>query len=375
MEYDTSDIIKILVAANELSLHELITYLQSFLIKKKRNWMDQNFGLIYKTSFENGSFLELQKYCTELISKRPDKLFKSSNFSSISEEFLISLIQNDNHQTSEIQVWKYLLKWSISQNFELPPDPKSLSKNDINTLKNSLQKFIPFINFFNLSYKEFLNEVYPYRKVIPKELREKLIEHFLDYDESNHNMTREGSEFEEISSKYIYSKIITFQHSELISKWIDRLDITDEIINSYKFELIFRGSRDGFKPKKFHEICDRTSRTVSIIKVKDSNEILGGYNPIEWESLEEDFMTTEDSFIFSFKNNDNIENHILSRVDDKDHAICRYGPSFGTSDLVLHGTNYGFYGSCSKGSYFNHIRETDDFFNVEEYEVFQIIED
>ena len=45
-EYDVSDIIKILVVANELSLQELITYLQSYLIGKKANWMEQNFNLI-----------------------------------------------------------------------------------------------------------------------------------------------------------------------------------------------------------------------------------------------------------------------------------------------------------------------------------------
>ena len=36
-EYDVSDIIKILVTANELSLQELIPYLESFLIKNKAN--------------------------------------------------------------------------------------------------------------------------------------------------------------------------------------------------------------------------------------------------------------------------------------------------------------------------------------------------
>ena len=68
-EYDNSDIIKILVAASEFSLQKLVVYLQSFLIKNKANWMEQNFNLIYQTSFENNSFLELQKFCTELISK------------------------------------------------------------------------------------------------------------------------------------------------------------------------------------------------------------------------------------------------------------------------------------------------------------------
>ena len=95
-EYDTLDIIKILVAANELSLEELITDLQSFLTKNKANWIEQNFNLTYQTSFESDNFLQLQKYCTDLITKEPDKIFKSPNFSSISERLLVSIIQNDN---------------------------------------------------------------------------------------------------------------------------------------------------------------------------------------------------------------------------------------------------------------------------------------
>ncbi|POG73420.1 BTB/POZ domain-containing protein, partial [Rhizophagus irregularis DAOM 181602=DAOM 197198] len=42
-EYDASDIIKILFAANELSLQELVEYLQLSLIENNSNWMEQNF--------------------------------------------------------------------------------------------------------------------------------------------------------------------------------------------------------------------------------------------------------------------------------------------------------------------------------------------
>src|SRR3954451_22354826 len=97
-EYDTSDIVKILVTASELSLQELVPHLQSFLIKNKSNWMTQNFNYIFQTSFENDSFLELQKYCIHSISKEPNKLFKSLNFPSISEKLLVSFIRNDNLQ-------------------------------------------------------------------------------------------------------------------------------------------------------------------------------------------------------------------------------------------------------------------------------------
>ena len=71
------DIIKILDAASELSLQELISHLQSFLIENKANWMEKNFNLIYQTSFRHESFLELQKFCTNLITDELEKIFNS----------------------------------------------------------------------------------------------------------------------------------------------------------------------------------------------------------------------------------------------------------------------------------------------------------
>ncbi|RGB35933.1 hypothetical protein C1646_698429 [Rhizophagus diaphanus] len=181
---------------------------------------------------------------------------------------------------------------------------------------------------------------------------------------------------EEISSKSIDSKIITIQHAELISKWIDRLKITDRMDNPYDFKLILRGSRDGFSPSKFHEICDNQYHTITIIKVKDSNEILGGYNPIMWTS-NIIWGVTKDSFIFSFKNKENIGNYILSRVKNENYAIennSSLGPTFGDGDLELYGENYNR--SCYfSGVYEKQIRETEDNFSVEEYEIFQIIKD
>src|SRR3954462_7622721 len=168
--YDTSDIIKILLTASELSLQELIPHLQSFLIKNKANWMEQNFNLISQTSFENDAFLELQKFCTELMSKKPEKIFKSPDFTSISEKSLVSLIKHDNLQMNEIQVWEHVLKWGIAQNPELSSDPTTYSKDDFNSLKDSLQQFIPLIKFRNLSSKEFSEKVLPYKKIFPKEL-------------------------------------------------------------------------------------------------------------------------------------------------------------------------------------------------------------
>jgi hypothetical protein len=385
VEYDTLDIIKILVAANELSLQELISYLQSFLIKNKIKWMEQNFNLVYQTSFENNSFSVLQNFCTELISKQPEKIFNSTDFTSISEKVLISLIQLDKVQMSEVHMWEHVLKWGIAQNPELSSDPSSYSNEDFNSLKNTLRQFIPLIKFTEFTSKEFLNKVYSYKKIIPKDLRENLIKYFLDHDCEPKKKPEEQiiKETKDICLKNGNSKIITIQHAELIAKWVDRLEITDELKNLYEFKLILRGSRDGFTARKFHEICDNKSRTVTVIKVKNNDEILGGYNPINWESRRSDifgseYSKTKDSFIFSFNNKKDVKNYILSRVVDEKYAIDNYfsyGPSFGYKDLKLYGSESPLENCCKITSYEKQIRETETKFSIEEYEVFQIILD
>jgi hypothetical protein len=166
-------------AASELSLQELIIYIQSFLIKYKANWMEQNFNLVYQTSFENDSFLELQKYCAGLTSKNPDKILKSIDLSSVPEKLLISLIQSDNLQMSEIQVWKNVLNWGLAQNPELSSDLSNYSKDDFNSLKNTLKQCIPFVRFYNLTSKEFSDNILPYKEILPEELFMDLLRSFL----------------------------------------------------------------------------------------------------------------------------------------------------------------------------------------------------
>ncbi|GBB99761.1 hypothetical protein RclHR1_03620010 [Rhizophagus clarus] len=451
----------ILKAASELNLKELVNHLQTFLIENETIWVEQYFDIVYLTSFEYDCLLNLQKFCTGLASNEPEKIFNSTNFSSIPENLLISLIQNDHLRMNEIQVWEHVLKWGLAQNPELSSDPQDLSKNDFDILKNTLQQYIPFIRFYNLTSDEFSNKVLPFKRVLPKELYKDLIKYFLShnnqsndrpisrYDESKDikletqvyqefkgdfmteeikkkifqlgletdNMVQleslmteetksemamennetvqlepvtsvgtreiivEHSKSESRTSKSISeinlggvdSNIITCKHAELITKWIDNRETTDELTSSYEFKLLICGSRDGFSPQIFHKICDNKSRTLTIVKVKGSNEILGGFNPILWKS-KSSYGTANNSFIFSFKNGE----PILSRVKNERSAILNdssYGPSFGNGDLILFGNNSYKGGSCKRSSYEKAIRNTGDTFSIEDYEVHQISED
>ncbi|PKY52977.1 hypothetical protein RhiirA4_33485 [Rhizophagus irregularis] len=99
---------------------------------------------------------------------------------------------------SEIQVWENVLKWGLAQNPGLSSNPSNYSKDDFNSLKNTLQSCIPFIRFYNLTSQEFSDHILPYKEVLPEELYMDLLKTFLSLNpnskpghKSNPRMTKE----------------------------------------------------------------------------------------------------------------------------------------------------------------------------------------
>jgi hypothetical protein len=50
-------------------------------------------------------------------------------------------------------------------------------------------------------------------------------------------------------------------------------------------ESIYRGSRDGFQIRQFHNRCDNKGETLVIIQSKNNNYIFGGYTTINCDSI------------------------------------------------------------------------------------------
>ncbi len=145
---DASDILKVLVAADRLILQELVDYLQTYLIENKSEWMEQHFGLIYRTSFHSNNLLKFQQFCTDFMAKSPEKIFKSLDFTSLSEKSLVSLIKRDDLQMEEIKVWEHVLEWILAQNPTIVSDPDTWTDNDVKTMENTLQHCLPLIRFY-----------------------------------------------------------------------------------------------------------------------------------------------------------------------------------------------------------------------------------
>ncbi|GBC11614.2 BTB/POZ protein [Rhizophagus irregularis DAOM 181602=DAOM 197198] len=156
---ETLDFIKILDAADNLHLQELIDYLQKYLIEDKPEWIEQNFGLTHQISSKSNNLLELQEYCSNIMAQYPEKIFNSFDFILLSEDSLVSLIKRDDLQMKEIEVWEQVVKWGLAQNPTLTLDPKTC-----------------------LSSREFSQKVRPYQKLLDQQQYEELLSSYLDPD-------------------------------------------------------------------------------------------------------------------------------------------------------------------------------------------------
>ncbi|GES93524.1 hypothetical protein GLOIN_2v1782772 [Rhizophagus clarus] len=374
-EQNNSEIFKILLAADELLLQELIDYLQTYLIENKSEWMEQHFELVHRTSFQSNSLVKLQQFCTDFMVKTPEKIFKSLDFTSLPEKSLVQLIKRDDLQMKEIEIWEHVLKWGLAQNPTINSDPNTWSDNDFKTMENTLQHSLPLIRFFSLSSKDFLQKVHPYKNLLKRQYYENLLNSHLNPDSEpadNISLPRNIKIDGIIDSKIVKNLNIISIISRRIDKMVinNKFDYLRELYLPYKFKLLLRGSRDGFSPKKFNELCSGKPYTVTFIKVKGTEEILGGYNPLKWESSGV-WIKNKDCFIFSIKNN-NAKSAIISNIENIDNALCYGYNGLYFGDISIFSSYDCQYISYKKCNYEKKIRESEGGFYMEDYEVFQI---
>ncbi|RIB03422.1 hypothetical protein C2G38_782384 [Gigaspora rosea] len=374
-----------MLIAYEFLFDELAKHLETHLIEAEAHWLRLNFTHIYKKSFQNNKPQVLQKWCNDIIVKYPDKIFESEDFVSLQENALVSIISRGDLQMEEIRIWNYIIKWGIAQNPGLPSDPEDWTPKNFLTLKTTLRNCLPHIRYFQISGDEVIDNLRPYKNILEKNLWEDISIKFM-------------SPNRQISSKILpprviltpklpsrntepISTVIDESHAAEIASWIDKKDIMYSVMNNpYEFKLLLRGTRDGFTKDSFWNLCAKQTQLVVVMKVKGTDEILGGYNPIGWTKSVYCYKNCNDSFIFSLKNG-TIQNSILSRVKEPEYAIhcdSYCGPRFGSGCDLAMLNNFNQNDKCysHQNSYEKRIRNDSTFgrskFSVEEYEIFQI---
>ena len=87
------------------------------------------------------------------------------------------------------------------------------------------------------------------------------------------------------------SDLIKIKDMEFIQKDLFHLKLK-------KTQLLYKATKDGFKSKKFHSLCDNKGPTFSIIK-SEKDKIFGDYLSESWYSKNIGNEFSENTFLFS----------------------------------------------------------------------------
>ena len=161
----------------------------------------------------------------------------------------------------------------------------------------------------------------------------------------------------------IFDSKIEFDEKLVIS-WLNN--------KNFKFELLFRKTRDGSTPNDFHNKCDNKGITIVFIETTKGYKF-GGYTELEWDESNSP-KTDNSTFLFSINN----KAKYTKRNSQYCSIYCRkdLAPSFG-GDL---NPDIFCMGSCKKGQLCktntfatpNELNNGEEFFDVKEMEVYQI---
>ncbi|GES98319.1 carbohydrate-binding module family 13 protein [Rhizophagus clarus] len=370
-EHDARVILELLISTDDLELDDLTDYIQEYLLNNSWRLMS-HFVLFHRFAMQNDERFPIIRKCViELIKENPTTIFDSNDFTTMEQDTLISFFKCHNFSSIKPGIlWRNLVEWGVAHTPTVPLQYAEWTDEDFKALGATLEPLIPLIKFTEMDTEEFLCEVRPWKKsldYIDPEFYTQTLElrqlPFINVTSKFLSLLLEETR-DNKSIKEIDSNLITLSDATLIAKWIHEVSIND-----------------GFASEEFHAKCDEKSPTVTILRVENTGEILGGYNPINWHSnVLGNYSPTNSSFIFSL--GDKVFNYdpILSKVSNTAKAIYQsesYGPCFGGgySDLRLFGTNFkeNCECRCVKTSYEHAIRESEEEFSIDEYEVFQII--
>ncbi|UZO20710.1 uncharacterized protein OCT59_013128 [Rhizophagus irregularis] len=237
------------------------------------------------------------------------------------------------------------------------------------------------LNLLTASDDDYWDKVRPFSQILPSDLHEVLLQYYCKR-----------------------------------AKWIDRKEGSETNLekSKYDFNRVLCGSISGFTAANFHKKCDNQGPTLVVIKVKETGEIIGGYNPISWRGLNNNldggwmsaaapswtvsnrhrpstfgsfsrstyevgpYQSTLNSFIFSLGDGKDLSKAKISRIlqDNMSTAVFsspRHGPCFGQNDLRMNDNfNEAETCTCQCYDYESEITENHNF-SVEEYEVFQVV--
>ena len=113
----------------------------------------------------------------------------------------------------------------------------------------------------------------------------------------------------------------------LLDKWV-----AESAGGKVTYQLLWRGSQDGFEAATFHGKCNGKGRTVTVI-VSNNDKIFGGYTSLSWQNRENYAQDTK-AFIYSLTHKAKCATQSGSYSI---YGVSSYGPYFGYNDIFIYG--------------------------------------
>src|SRR6266536_3486463 len=235
------EILNLLLPSDDLGLQPLVTYIQGTLIINHHNFIIENVIEIIELTYQKKSLDNLWSFCLQQICYNPNHLFKSTKFLSINPSILEIILKQDDFCIGEITIWEILLKWTCGQYPVIQQDINKWNKNEFTVMERRLIRFISSIRFYNISSKDFLLKVYPFKELLPNDL----INSIFAYHMAPNN--KQNIDLQPHRKSRYDSAIITsqpFQHFDIFASWIEKKNESYYNVRNipYYFRLIYRAS-------------------------------------------------------------------------------------------------------------------------------------
>jgi hypothetical protein len=348
-----------MIVTDELMLENLTKLIESFFIKNYRQFLQDDPVEILQIIHHRKPLVNLLNFCMGKICSRPKILFNSNKFTQLPAPLLETILKRDDLNLKEIEVWENIIKWGLAQDQILSQDVSKWNNDHVNILKRILYRFIPLIRFYEIPSEDYISKVRPYEEILSQELRDDILKSYMI---PGHKPVPNL-----LSNDPLDSTLINRRHIALLVSWIDR----KRGKNNYKFNLLYRASRDGNTASAFHARCDNKGATIIIVKIKNSKQIVGGYNPLFWDSSNS-CKSTKKSFIFTFTDKNNLQSAKVAYSKGDQNSVRSYshwGPVFGTD---LHAAYIPTVDSWRSSVCSYPTLNLPSIFKMDDYEVFQV---
>ena len=149
------------------------------MITKNEELVQQHILIVQKFALTTVKLNKLLDYCNQTMISRPEIIFKSNNLLRLSKETLNNLLQNDDLNMKEGDIWMSVIEWAVGQISGLKNDPNNWTADEISTIKSLVADSIPHIRFVDIPYRELCEKFVLYDELLPAKLRHDILFHHL----------------------------------------------------------------------------------------------------------------------------------------------------------------------------------------------------